>query len=186
MFDLEEYFRRTEPVQDLVGTRWLMGRVASINPKTYVEIGCGHLATFGLYESLLPPAPEGLAIGLDNNGHYWEGYKTISGCSHALIDGDSASDFVISEVARILGDRKIDFLFIDGDHDIAPVAADWKNYSPLVRSGGFVAFHDIDFDAFRRGETRGQGPAASVSELMSRGYAVEMSPGSIGIALVSI
>ncbi len=37
----------------------------------------------------------------------------------------------------------VDLLFIDGDHQYASVLADWLLYSPLVRPGGVVAFHDI-------------------------------------------
>jgi len=36
----------------------------------------------------------------------------------------------------------IDLLFIDGDHSYEGVKMDWEMYSPLVRSGGLVAFHD--------------------------------------------
>ena len=37
----------------------------------------------------------------------------------------------------------VDLLFIDGDHQYGSVLADWLLYSPLVRPGGLVAFHDI-------------------------------------------
>lgn len=38
----------------------------------------------------------------------------------------------------------IDFLFIDGDHSIKGCDYDFVNYSPLVKKGGFIAFHDFD------------------------------------------
>jgi hypothetical protein len=34
-------------------------------------------------------------------------------------------------------------LFIDGDHTYEGCLKDWTMYSPLVRSGGLIAFHDI-------------------------------------------
>jgi len=37
----------------------------------------------------------------------------------------------------------IDLLFIDGDHRYEGVRKDFEMYSPLVRKGGIVAFHDI-------------------------------------------
>lgn len=37
----------------------------------------------------------------------------------------------------------VDLLFIDGDHQYASVLTDWLLYSPLVKAGGLVAFHDI-------------------------------------------
>lgn len=36
-----------------------------------------------------------------------------------------------------------DFLFIDGDHTYEGVKRDFEMYSPLVRKGGIIAFHDI-------------------------------------------
>lgn len=38
---------------------------------------------------------------------------------------------------------KLDLLFIDGDHTYEGVKQDWKMYSPLVRKGGIIVFHDI-------------------------------------------
>jgi predicted O-methyltransferase YrrM len=38
----------------------------------------------------------------------------------------------------------IDFLFIDGGHDEANAKPDIENWVPLVKSGGYVAFHDYD------------------------------------------
>ncbi len=37
----------------------------------------------------------------------------------------------------------VDLLFIDGDHQYASVLTDWLLYSPLVRPGGMVVFHDV-------------------------------------------
>jgi hypothetical protein len=34
-------------------------------------------------------------------------------------------------------------LFIDGDHTYEGVRRDFEMYSPLVRKGGIIAFHDI-------------------------------------------
>jgi len=56
---------------------------------------------------------------------------------------DSHDLATVDEVRRHLGDAKIDFLFIDGDHSYEGVRRDFELYSPLVRAGGLVAFHDI-------------------------------------------
>jgi predicted O-methyltransferase YrrM len=47
------------------------------------------------------------------------------------------------ELLGILGESKVDLLFIDGDHRYKGVKKDWEMYSPLVKEGGVVAFHDI-------------------------------------------
>jgi predicted O-methyltransferase YrrM len=44
---------------------------------------------------------------------------------------------------KILKGKKIDLIFIDGDHSYDGVKKDFKMYFPLVRKGGIIAFHDI-------------------------------------------
>jgi predicted O-methyltransferase YrrM len=46
-------------------------------------------------------------------------------------------------IESILDEKKIDFLFIDGDHTYEGVKKDFKMYSPLVKDGRIIAFHDI-------------------------------------------
>jgi predicted O-methyltransferase YrrM len=49
------------------------------------------------------------------------------------------------ELIRKLKGRKIDFLFIDGDHTYRGVKKDWTLYAPLMKKDGLVVFHDILF-----------------------------------------
>jgi hypothetical protein len=44
---------------------------------------------------------------------------------------------------QILGGEVLDYLFLDGGHTYGGVQSDSQVYSPLARSGGIVAFHDI-------------------------------------------
>ncbi|MEM4488736.1 MAG: class I SAM-dependent methyltransferase [Desulfurococcaceae archaeon] len=60
-----------------------------------------------------------------------------------LIRADSHDPKTLEFVKRILGNGKLDFLFIDGDHTYEGVKRDFEMYSPLVRKGGIIAFHDI-------------------------------------------
>ncbi len=46
-------------------------------------------------------------------------------------------------VSKFLNGRKLDLLFVDGDHSYTGVRADFEVYAPFVRPGGVVAFHDI-------------------------------------------
>jgi hypothetical protein len=39
-------------------------------------------------------------------------------------------------------DWSIDFLFIDADHSYEAVKADWNEWSPKVKKGGYIALHD--------------------------------------------
>jgi hypothetical protein len=49
--------------------------------------------------------------------------------------------------------EEIDFLFIDGDHSIEGCDFDFTHFSPYVRKGGFIAFHDYDPDRSDLGPT---------------------------------
>jgi hypothetical protein len=45
---------------------------------------------------------------------------------------------------KVRGHGPIDFLFIDGNHDLEHVVSDWNLWVPHLRPGGRVAFHDFD------------------------------------------
>lgn len=50
--------------------------------------------------------------------------------------------------------KKIDFLFVDGDHDYEGVVLDCKNYLPKLKNGNNVCFHDFTnrgLDGVRQG-----------------------------------
>ena len=61
-----------------------------------------------------------------------------------LIAGDSHQPETMDKLVAALAGETIDLLFIDGDHSRAGVMEDFEDYSPLVRSGGFIVFHDVD------------------------------------------
>jgi predicted O-methyltransferase YrrM len=56
---------------------------------------------------------------------------------------DSHDPHTVQKVKEILGDKAIDFCFIDGDQSNEGVKLDFEMYSSFVRKGGMVAFHDI-------------------------------------------
>jgi cephalosporin hydroxylase len=60
-----------------------------------------------------------------------------------VIIGDSHNISTLEEVKKRLDGKKVDVLFIDGDHSYVGCKSDFEMYSPLVRKGGIVAFHDI-------------------------------------------
>lgn len=75
--------------------------------------------------------------------------------------GDGKSNFVIgmsqdpSSVNKVYNSvQNIDFLFIDGDHHYENALTDWLLYSPLVKTGGMVVFHDSRADYGNGGAER--------------------------------
>ncbi|MDJ1175399.1 class I SAM-dependent methyltransferase [Roseofilum capinflatum] len=60
-----------------------------------------------------------------------------------LIQDDSQKDETRQKVESILSGRRIDILFIDGDHRIEGVTRDFELWRSLVKPGGHILFHDI-------------------------------------------
>lgn len=66
------------------------------------------------------------------------------------IDGDSKDENTMKKLSEILGEDKIDFLFIDGDHTYDGVKKDLKLYEKFLNNDSLVAFHDIIDCEFHR------------------------------------
>ena len=60
-----------------------------------------------------------------------------------MLRADSHSPKTFKLVKTVLADKKVDFLFIDGDHTYEGVKRDFNKYSSLVKEGGIIALHDI-------------------------------------------
>lgn len=131
------------PLVDLIKSR--------PEPKTLMEIGTCAGGTLWLWCRLC--ALDALLISLDlPAGSFSAGirYDPVR-ISHypnpdqrlKLLQGDSHSPKALEAVEKILKDRQLDILMIDGDHTLEGVTQDWEMYSPLVKSGGLIIFHDI-------------------------------------------
>lgn len=66
-----------------------------------------------------------------------------NGKSLFLLRQNSHLPETLKVVRDILQEHELDFLFIDGDHSYEGVREDFMMYSPLVREGGLIAFHDV-------------------------------------------
>lgn len=60
-----------------------------------------------------------------------------------LLKADSHRKDTLERVKKILDAKFSDFLFIDVNHNYKGVKMDFDMCSPLVRSRGIIAFHDI-------------------------------------------
>lgn len=65
-------------------------------------------------------------------------------------------------------DKEFDFIFFDGDHHYEAVKKDFKDWFPLLSSGGCLAFHDSGAGA-RGGPERWPGPSRLADELIADG-----------------
>lgn len=118
---------------------WLLvQKVQELKAQTIVEIGIESGKTLRTWRRA---APKALILGMDLDGasDQWES-------ANRIIRGDSHQEKTKTLLLDFLGEREIDFLFIDGDHSYEGVKQDWEMYSPLVRIGGLIAFHDLRID----------------------------------------
>ena len=94
-------------------------------------------------DKIVPPNDHRHAIQKRGHEKDWPEYAAKRGINLTVIDGYSQMPETIAKVKAALGGEQLDFLFIDGGHDYPTVKADFENYSPLVKPGGLVAFHDM-------------------------------------------
>ncbi|UPT65460.1 MAG: class I SAM-dependent methyltransferase [Sphingobacteriales bacterium JAD_PAG50586_3] len=124
-------------------------------PKTILEIGTASGGT--LFLSALLADPSALIVSIDlQYGMYGGGYpdwkiplyKSFKQHNQQieLIQGDSHSAEIHEQLRKVLNGRKIDYLFIDGDHTYDGVKQDFEVYSQFLSDDAFVSFHDIVSD----------------------------------------
>lgn len=140
------------PIQIADELAQLVSDVKSLNPQTVVEIGTHRGGTLYLWTRLAQSAANLISIDLPG-GRFGGGYSPFRipiykrfarECQKVhLIRADSHADSTVEKTKLLLAGKPIDFLYIDGDHTYEGVKKDWELYSPLVRAGGLVVFHDI-------------------------------------------
>jgi len=121
----------------------LVGAVRSINPKIVVEIGTHKGGNSALFCRTLETAEHIVGLDLCVQNAAKVRFFAAPEKRYTVIHGDSQVPEARKRLERALGGRPIDFLFIDGDHSYDGVRRDYELYSPLVRKGGVIAFHDI-------------------------------------------
>ena len=138
------------PHQDKVEILRLLEFVKNEQPINVCEIGTADGGTnFLLTHALLTPRFM-LGIDLYVKKKAKLNYFAHDKVSINFIDGSSYESSSISKAEKIIGDKKLDLLFIDGDHTYEGVSRDFFEYKKFVREGGLIVFHDIVPDYFTR------------------------------------
>jgi len=115
-----------------------------------LEIGTAEGGTNFLLGTALPEVT--LKIGADlfvRNTRLLEAFCRAA-CKQIFVNGSSYDPVTVQRIRNLIGSRKLDLLFIDGDHNYDGARADFDCYSPMVRSGGLIAMHDIVPDHMTR------------------------------------
>lgn len=91
------------------------------------------------------------------------------------IFGLSTDKYIIEEVYNCFPYKNVDMLFIDDGHDYETVKSDFDNYSPLVKQGGMIVFHDVQgLEDVRRfwNEIKQQHPYVEIVENTAVGWGI--------------
>jgi predicted O-methyltransferase YrrM len=130
----------------------LLKILQNMNLKKLLEIGTARGGTLFLFSRIANYDATIISVDLPG-GMFGGGYPkwkiplyksfAIKNQRIYLIRADSHNPKTLNKVKEILKEGKLDFLFIDGDHTYEGVKKDFEMYSPLVRNGGIIAFHDI-------------------------------------------
>lgn len=136
---------RVRSLQVLSEITALAREVAALKPKIILEIGTARGGTSLIWAHIAEKKLITCDL-LDKKG-FADLVRAFpppgSNCEVSVMVGDSHSREFLERVRKELDGEPVDFLFIDGDHTEAGVSQDYEFYSPLVRSGGLIAFHDI-------------------------------------------
>jgi predicted O-methyltransferase YrrM len=135
-----------EPVQVRSELIDFLGVLKGDEPRRVLEIGTGQGGT--LYLLAWAAARDARILSLDLRElsrarrflyrSFARGRQRVAAWS-----ADSHLAETCAAAERFFRGAELDALFIDGDHSYEGVSRDYELYSPLVRTGGLVAFHDI-------------------------------------------
>lgn len=123
----------------------LLDLLAAQSPSILCEIGTFRGGNLLLFSRVAAPTATIISIDIDYGSIKQLAFPHLArpGQQIYCLHGDSHTSQTFAKVRKILGDRLIDFLFIDGDHTLQGVKTDYEMYSLLMRPGGIIALHDI-------------------------------------------
>lgn len=148
-------FQSSQIKSEILG---LLDELSARPPKVILEIGTATGGTLFMFTQIAQDDATIISIdlpfGLYGAGYFPYKIPLIQAFTRKdqqihLLRLDSHKKETLEQLQSILNGKKIDFLFIDGDHTYEGVKADFESYHPLVAEGGSIAFHDIvdnDFD----------------------------------------
>jgi predicted O-methyltransferase YrrM len=153
-----------QPAQKNSEIKKLMELASTPTVKTICEIGTYKGGSLFLLAQAA--ASDALLISVDIE--YKDGRKRVypkfakPGQRLKCIKGDTHEPSTIERIGRILRGRKIDLLFIDGDHSFFGVMNDYIRFSPMVSEGGVIVFHDVQMDSKMRDGVKSESDVGSV------------------------
>jgi cephalosporin hydroxylase len=138
----------------------LLQEYVKLKPSSFIEIGSMYGWSLQHFIHYSEEGSTGIAIDLPvrhfvgphdwrvekqelNYKNAWPKWAKEKKCKLYLLPCSSHDPETVIKAKEILKGKKIDFLFIDGDHRYQAIKDDYNLYSPLVKKEGMIAFHDI-------------------------------------------
>jgi predicted O-methyltransferase YrrM len=87
-------------------------------------------------------------FGNNTKKHY--GKYVLDDNKSYFVHGHSYNPKTVLTTREVLGEDKIDMLFIDGYHSFGSIMTDFLLYKNVVKHGGIIAFHDYLLPAVKR------------------------------------
>jgi predicted O-methyltransferase YrrM len=125
--------------------KYVLELITKVKPSIICEIGAFRGGTLCAFSKVAPPYSTIISVDLNYPLSRKMAHKFFKHHQQKIIclQGNTQKDRIIAKMKRVLGNKQIDFLFIDGDHSLFGVMNDYVRFSPLVKKGGIIAFHDI-------------------------------------------
>lgn len=146
------HFRSIRPRQTPEEIEQAYQAIRELAPQRVLEIGTAKGGTLYLWTQAAQPDAVLVSVDLPG-GQFGGGYRPCRtafyqafaqpGQTLHLLREDSHAPQTLAKVQGLFDGQSVDFCFIDGDHRYPGVKADLLQYGPLVRSGGYIGFHDI-------------------------------------------
>jgi beta-1,4-mannosyl-glycoprotein beta-1,4-N-acetylglucosaminyltransferase len=160
----QQIIRKNTSMQIPLEIENLQLTVANQHPKVIVEIGTANGGTLARWLEI-PSVETVISIDFPVGIHGGQGFEertyvisdaieqsNLTKKEFYAVNGDSKDPYLINRVSELLNGRKIDFLFIDGDHTYEGVKKDFEIYQQFLHVNSIVAFHDIVDSIFHRSE----------------------------------
>jgi len=139
-------YRSIRPQQIPTEIEQLAKEIEKLSPSTILEIGTSNGGTLYIWARYINSCRRIISIDLPESYPYAKikFFKLFDRAKEFyFLRGNSHSKKTVDMFTQVLGQEKIGFLYIDGDHSYEGVKQDFKTYGQFVARGGIVALHDI-------------------------------------------
>lgn len=144
------HFSIIAPSQVIKEITKLYEQVTALNARNILEIGTDKGGTLYLWCQAATHDAVIVSIDLPSRRRYspprrklYQRFVDNTNKKLYFLPYNSHVESTVDRVKQTFDNKELDFLFIDGDHTYEGVKQDYQMYSPLVRKGGLIAFHDI-------------------------------------------